>query len=368
MKFFTTVSNNKTISAFALLLALTFSSTTYAQNSCGNLLTERPAAYTVGKSGKIKISAELGELIVNTAEGQIDSATGNRTELKRTVTVTDHKAALAKLGQTFPLSPRDIIKPGTKNVTVTEYLNVLKFDYRGKELGVKIRNRKYGTIAVGLPMAIENIQIIPSMKDVSFLEFKIDHPKYDSSVLKPRGKQLDSDTKLTNTPQYVNQFEAISERTAALNAKDPKVAETMSQMQFVLKRLHEEYIPLNLDSRTAYVRTSYVIIVRDPATNKEYEIQITVDEEILLYSYPHNKTVEAYKSDKPLTVVEVKIPVEMVDLVTKTFKANILESIPTLTSVDTFINDLTAAQAPGYESNKGKQSLIRGILDTQENL
>ncbi len=367
MKFFSTVSNIKPIFAFTLLFALTLCSTAHAQNSCVSLLTEKPAAFVISAKGKIKISPELGEMIVSTAEGEIDSITGNRSELKRTVTVTDHKAALGKLGRTFLLNPRDIIQPGTKNVTLTEYLNVLKFDYRGKELAVKIRLRKYGTINVGLPMALENIQIIPSMKDISFLEFKIDHPRYDSSVLKPRGKQLDSDTKLINTPQYVEQFKAISDRAVAYNAKDLKSAEKMSKMQNVLKRLHEEGVPLNLDSRTMYVRTSYVILVRDPVANKEYEIQITVDEEIILYSYPHNKTVDAYKADKPLTVVELKIPVEMVDPVTKGFKAAMLGSMPTLASVQTFLSDLTAAQAPGYESNKGKQSLIRGLLDAQQN-
>ncbi len=367
MKFFTTVSNNKTISAFVLLSALTFSSTTYAQNSCGNLLTERPAAYTVGKSGKIKISAELGEMIVNTAKGQIDSTTGNRSELKRTVTVTDLKAALGKLNQTFPLKSRDEIKAGTKNVTVTQYFNVLKFDYQGKELGVKIRLRKYGTIPAGIPNTPENVQIIPSMKDLSFLEFKIDHPLFDNSVLKPRGQQLDADTNLINTPDFLSKFEAISNRAVQLNSKNAKSAETMSDMQLVLKRLHEESVPLNLDSRTIYERTSYALHVKDTTTNKEYEIQITIDEGILLYSYPHNKTVDAYKSDKPLTVVELKIPVEMVDPVTKSFKTSMLESIPVLKSVQIFLNDLTAAQAPGYESNKGKQSLIRGLLDAQQN-
>ena len=366
MKFYTRASTFNTFLAFALISSVALSSVSYANISCDVALGGKPAAYTVSEKGKIKISEELGELFINAAEGQRHSTTGNRTEFKRTVLVEKLHEALERLSKFFALKPRDIIKPGTKNVTVTQYLNVLKFDYKGQELSVKIRFRKYGTIKEGLPNTPENVEIIPDMKDYSFLEFKIDHPDFDNSVLKPRGLQADADINLIGTSEFLKQFADIQHRALVKNSKNSEAIETMTKMQNVLKRLHEAGVPLEKDSRTIYERTSYALPIKDLVGKKEYEIQITMDEGILLYSYPHNKTVDAYKSDKPLTVVELKIPVEMVDKETKGFNQTMLKTIPLLGSIQTFLNDLTIAQAPGYEANKGKQSLIRALLEDKE--
>ena len=366
MKFYTRASTFSTILAIALLGSVATSSVSYANISCRAVLEEKPASFTVNEKGKIKISPELGELIVETAASQRHSTTGNRTEFKRTVFVEKLQEALGKLSKFFPLKPRDVIQPGTKNVTVTQYLNILKFDYKGQELGVKIRFRKYGTIKADVPNTLENVEFIPEMKDYSFLEFKIDHPDFDNSVLKPRGLQADADINLIGTPEFLHKFNDILQRALAKNSKNSDATETMLKMQNVLRRLHEEGVPLAKDSQTIYERTSYAVPVKDAAAKKEYEIQITIDEGILLYSYPHNKTVDAYKSDKPLTVVELKIPVEIVDKETKGFKETMLKTIPSLRAIQSFLNDLTAAQAPGYESNKGKQSLIQALLEAKE--
>lgn len=360
------LSTLKTISAFGFAAILSFSQLTNAQSSCAETLGGQAVHFSVSTKGKIKISPELGALFIQAGASQRNSTTGNRTEFKRTVTVEDFKKSTEKLSKSFNLKPRDQVKPGTKNVTVTNYINVLKFDYNGQELGVKIRFRKYGTIQEGLPNTPENVQINPDMKDVSFLEFKIDHPDFENSVLKPRGIVHDSDIAQIGTDKFLKNFEQILNRAVAKNSKNAESIETMTMMQNVLKRLHETRVPLNLDSRTIYERTSYALGISNAQTNKNYEIQITQDEGILLYSYPHNKTVDAYKSEKPLTVVELKIPVEMVDKETKGFKQDMLDAIPLLKAVQGFLNDLTTAQAPGYEANKGKQSLIRGLLEAQE--
>ncbi len=359
-----TLSSFKTISA--LLLSGFLSSTSLAQNLCAVELGGKPAAFSVSEKGKIKISPKLGELFIDTAAGQLNSTTGNRTEFKRTVLVEKLHQALGKLSKTFTLKPRDIIRPGTKNVTVTHYLNILKFDYKGQELGVKIRFRKYGTIQENLPNTPENVMINPDMQDVSFLEFKIDHPDFDNSVLKPRGILLDSDLNMIGTPEFLIQFEQILSRALSKNSKNAESAETITKMQNLLKQLHIAGVPLKLDSRTIYERTSYALPAKNLDTKKEYEIQITIDEGILLYSYPHNKTVDAYKSESPLTVVELKIPVEMVDSETKSFSPQVLNAIPQLKAIQTFLDDLTTNQAPGYEANKGKQSLIKALLDAKE--
>ncbi len=366
MNFYIGLSSLKTLSALGFAAILSFSQVTNASNSCAEKLGGQATHFTISPKGKIKISDELGTLFIQTGASQRNSTTGNRTEFKRTVTVEDFKKSTEKLSKSFALNPRDAVKPGTKNVTVTNYINVLKFDYNGQELGVKIRFRKYGTIKEGLPNTPENVQINPDMKDISFLEFKIDHPDFENSVLKPRGIVQDADIALIGTDKFLSNFEQILKRAVAKNSKNAASIETMMMMQNVLKRLHETGVPLKLDSRTIYERTSYALGVTNTNTNKNYEIQITQDEGILLYSYPHNKTVDAYKAEKPLTVVELKIPVEMVDKETKGFRQDMLDAIPLLKDVQTFLNDLTVAQAPGYEANKGKQSLIRGLLEAKE--
>lgn len=337
------------------------------QNSCAlKFAGAKNTAYEITEKGQIKISDELGKLFIDSAASQMNSTTGNRTELKRTVLVEKLHQALVKLSKAFPLQPRDAVKPGYKNVTVTHYLNVLKFNYKGKELDVKIRFRKYGTIKEGLPYTLENIEINPEMKDVSFIEYKIDHPDFENSVLKPRGPQDDADLNLIGTPDFLQNFDQIESRALARNSKNAESIETMLKMQNVLRRLHEARVPLKKESRTIYERTSYAIPIENPITKKHYEVQITIDEGILLYSYPYNKTVDAYKSEKPLTVVELKIPVELVDKKTKSFHEDMMEKIPHLRSIQTFLKDLTEAQAPGHEANKGKQSLIRALLEKEE--
>jgi len=123
---------------------------------------------------------------------------------------------------------------------------------------------------------------------------------------------------------------------------------------------------LKKDSRTIYERTSYAIPIVDPSTQKKFEIQITMDEGILLYSYSHNTDVDAYKSDSPLTVVELKVPTEIIDPATKGFKQEMVQNIPSLVAVQNFLNLLTTFQAPGYEKDSGKQSLIRSVLEAQK--
>ncbi len=364
MKFYRVSSTLKTVSAFLLAAIVFTSATSNANISCGELFSKQ-AKFEVKASGKIKIAPELGELFIDAGASQRNSTTGNRTEFKRTVKVADLKKALQTLAEKFELKPRDAIKPGTKNVTVTYYLNVLKFDYKGQELGVKIRFRKYGTIAQGLPNTIENVQINPDMKDVSFVEFKIDHPDFENSVLKPRGLQNDSDLAMIGTPEYLKNFDQILKRAVQKNSKSADSIEVITKIQNVLKRLHEEGVPLEKDSRTIYERTSYALPLTDPQTKKSYEIQITMDEGILLYSYPHKVDVDAYKSEEPLTVVELKIPVEMVDRVNKGFRQDMVVSMNDLKAVDLFLANLTNAQAPGYLQNSGKQSFIRSILESK---
>ena len=139
----------------------------------------------------------------------------------------------------------------------------------------------------------------------------------------------------------------------------------LTKLQIFFTRLHEEGVPLEKDSRTIYERTSYALPLTDPQTKKSYEIQITMDEGILLYSYPHKVDVDAYKSEEPLTVVELKIPVEMGDRVNKGFRQDMVVSMNDLKAVDLFLANLTNAQAPGYLQNSGKQSLIRAILEAK---
>ncbi len=370
MTIFRTLSKIKTFSAAALISILFLSSVGQTQKLCLDQLSgvssESTSHFVISKKGSIKVSPKIGELFIDTATSQLNSTTGNRTELKRTVLIEKLSLALEKLSQTFPLKPRDTIKAGTKNVTVTQYLNILKFDYKGQELSVKIRFRKYGTMRTGLPNIPENVQFIPEMKDVSFLEFKIDHPDFDNSVLKPRGLQLDSDIQMIGTPQFLAQFEQILERAVGRNSKNIDSIQTMTKMQNLLKYLHEVGVPLQKDSRTIYERTSYALPAKNIETNAEHEIQITIDEGILIYSYPHDKTIDAYQSEKPLAVVELKIPVEMIDNRTKSFSDQFLQLVPALKKIQAFLDDLTSAQAPGFDMNKGKQSRIKTMLENNE--
>lgn len=318
--------------------------------------------FQVDDKGRIKISAELGSLFLKAAESQRNSTTGNRSELKRTVPVESLKTSLQKLGQTFSLQARDSVAPGTKNVTVTEYLNILNFPFDDKSLGVKIRFRKYGTIDQSLDNRIENVRVIPALQEVSWVEFKIDHPDFENSVLKPRALMRDADIAKIGTPAFTKSFDQILDQTVRLNAKSQSGKQTALEIQKVLMELHAAQVPLKKDSQTIYERTSFAIPVENPIAGKVYEIQITIDEGILLFSYPHQMHIDAYKSEKPLTVVEVKIPVEMLDSKTQAFKEELLAQIPSLSAIQTFINDLTTAQAPGYTANKGKQSLIKDLI------
>jgi hypothetical protein len=371
MIFFTPVSTLKSVLVSVILSAALLASTAaHAQLKCSLVLgVDLPKREVQLEGGKVRISPELGKLIIKAAEAEINTPTANRGESKRTVTTAKALEAMGRLNKTLNLKVRDTVQPGTKNVTVTIYRNPLIFQYQpqdgspAKDLTAKPRNRKYGTIRDDQEYALENVQYIPGMDETSFVELKTEHPIHKNSVLKPRGKQDDRDLKLIGTPEFLNQKDSILERAISHNSKNETSIQTMTGVQKFFIEAEKQKVPMNFESLTMYERTAYFVRLANPQTKEEFQIEMTMDEMIRLYSFSHDRWIDAYKSETPLSVVEVKIPVVMLDPHTGGFKAELLKDIPRLQAVAEFLNELTEAQAPGYELNKGKQSLIRGHLE-----
>lgn len=307
------------------------SSEAYAAVRCENLfLTQAEFDF---QFKPVKLSTKQSDKFMDATvpEKESGSTTGDRTEYKYTLSKTvllrklkAFKKAIEEEIPGFILTNRDPLTSGYRNVTLTTYSNRFKLKLEsGQRIIAKIRLRKYGLISNKKEVSAENFKPIEGMENVSFLEFKIQNPEYENSVLKPRIKILDTDAKaLQNSELSAVEYAEIVQRAMALNVAKTEVEQkTVNQTVILMIRairgLHKKDSPFNMEYETLYERTSYKAPIKDLETNETYEIQITVDENISASSLSFDYAAKSYKNQpEKISVTEVKVPIALIEKLT----------------------------------------------------
>jgi len=264
----------------------------------------------------------------------------------------------------FKLLNRDAQVKGKRNVTWTAYSNRFKLVLAdGRKLTAKIRVRKYGLIDIAKEVSKANFEVLEWMKDSSFFEFKIENPDYDNSVLKPRMLIKDADANLLLDPQITKlQIAEIFARTKSLNPKktaeeQQTIDETIFYMLQAIRGLHKKGSLFQPEFETIYERVSYVIPVTAKDTGITYEIQITVDGDIIAYSILNQRSADIYEhSPEAVAVNEIKIPIPLIEQYIKTGQ---VDQIPGLAIVLDFISTLEFNSLKNFQSNSGKLFHLR---------
>jgi len=261
-------------------------------------------------------------------EKQSGSTTGDRTEYKFTLAkdvlikkLKAFKKAIETKIKGFILVNRDPITKGYRNVTLTNYSNRFKLTLdSGQKIVAKIRLRKYGLISNKKEVSLENFSPIESMKDVSYLEFKIENPEYENSVLKPRIKIYDKDAELLQDPDLKkSKYYEIAHRCMELNKTDDPAQQeitnqTVALMIRAIRGLHKKDSIFNMEYVTLYERTSYKAPIQDQETGESYEIQITIDENISARSLSFDYEASNYSNQpEKIVVTELKLPIPLIE-------------------------------------------------------
>lgn len=306
----------------------------YSAIRCENLFLSKKEFKSQFEPVKLSEKQSDKFLDATVPEKESGSTTADRTEYKFTLVketlsrkIKEFKKAIEAEIPGFILTNRDPITRGYRNVTLTTYSNRFKLKLSsGQKIVAKIRLRKYGLISKRKEVSVENFKPIEGMEDVSFLEFKIQNPEYENSVLKPRVKILDSDAEKLHDPNLsAYEYSEILQRTIALNPAKGKTTEETSEAQktinetaFLMLRairgLHKKDSPFNMEYQTLYERTSYKAPIKDAETGETYEVQITIDENISAQSISFDYSATSY-TDAPdnIAVTEVKLPISLIE-------------------------------------------------------
>lgn len=344
----------KSFLGLSLLLALA-STSQAAANACLQIYSHRGAPASALNQAPLKITdtsiisdARLNTLIRGFF-GLIDSksTTGLRKETKFVLVETNLNKLLEQVaqehGQSFQL--RDQVKPGMKNVTVTDYSFPLMFRMSpsNKMLASKLRFRKYFEAPRSQIMSLDNLVSSESTKGVTWVELKTDHPEHEAVVIKPRMLMADKDTALIrNKKSFQRNRQQILQRTIDLN---PGLERKMIDQFFALFAALPSETPLL--ATTAYVRESYVIALKD-TSNQKVDIQITVDREVNVVDQRPGGSksgISAYEQSE--VVVELKIPLAYSGLTLANFA-----SVPGLSKIADLKKILETGHIPSYQGGK----------------
>ena len=292
--------------------------------------------------------------------------TSLRQEVKYVIKTKTLEAYLAQLQTAFgtKMTNRDKPAEGTKNITSTNYMTVVKYYSGGKKLSAKVRFRKYFTRDT-TDIHWRNLKVSDELKTQSWLELKIQHPDYDNVVIKPRLKTYDTDLRWITSDNFFDHKEGLTKRLYLLNPDKKDDVDRFMNFLTEMNRTPSMRVE-NLFAKTEYERVSYSLKMKPPADKngkaKSFDVQITLDENIRLTRMRDQEKYNVYGNDE--TVIEVKIPVAYSNL----SQQNIAD-IPELQNVKDFIVWLENHHENKYPMNKGKMSKIekRHDLDrTQE--
>lgn len=292
--------------------------------------------------------------------------TSLRQEVKFVIKTKTLEAYLSRLQTSFgsKMTNRDKPAEGTKNITSTNYMTVVKYYSGGKKLSAKVRFRKYYTRSTE-DFHWRNLQVSDELKTQSWLELKIQHPDYDNVVIKPRLKTFDSDLRWITSDSFFDHKEGLTKRLYSLNPDKKEDVDRFIHFLTQMNRTPAMRVE-SLFAKTEYERVSYSLKMKPPADAnglaKSFDVQITLDENIRLTRMRDKEKYNVYGTEE--TVIEVKIPVAYSKLT-----AQNISDIPELQNVKNFLVWLESHHEKKYPMNKGKMSKIEKKHDldrTQE--
>lgn len=310
------------------------------------------------------LSVKQSSLFMSASKSGEATTTSARVESKFTLAQQNINRLLKNLKQQieteipgFKLINRDALTPGRRNMTWTGYSNRFSLSVDGRKLMAKIRVRKYGLIDVNAEVTKDHFEPIQSMKDMSYFEFKIENPDYENSVLKPRILIKDADANLLLQKNLrAEELLEIKNRCFELNKlEDAKAFEsiklTIEAMILAIRELHTNQSLFRPEYETLYERVSYKIPLTNKTTKENYEIQITLDEDILARSILFNYEAQSYKNSvEKVIVTEVKIPISLTELL----QNKNLEQVDGLNAVVSFLDAIETHSLENFTNNSGK--------------
>lgn len=345
---------NKLIFTFLIAFSL---ATTAAANQCSSFFYSDPFI-------KQKMNPEMARSAAEAVKNLKENTTGARIENKWTLNRKDVESLIKNLKKelsqfNISIQARDPVKPGTKNVTLTVYLQQFKLNLKdsGLEVGTdfnltkvtfKPRIRKYGTIATDKQVTLENIDFADFTKNFSFVEFKFPDARFKGAVFKPRMYMADQYIQMFGTPEFLKNYPQIMKNTLSLKLNAADQDSVKSMLHFFLLG-HQQHFKFSKIATNLYERISLAINFIDHNINEApFQIQMTLDKSISLFVYELGRTIEAYHKDH--SVVEIKTPVEYA----KYSLNSDLSQIPGYHIFLKFINDIRQHHLPEYKEGVGK--------------
>ena len=199
-----------------MLLALSSISSANAGVRCAELFkTKDPFIKQV-------LSTNMSKSAALSIKSLTNSTTGARIESKWTLESAQIENLISNLTldlrtKNVELKARDKMTEGKRNVTHTVYLEKFSLnlqksgleigsDFNLKDVTLKVRVRKYGTIDHTKTVSENNIDFASFTKDHSFVEFKFPDARFKGAVFKPRMYVADHFVKMMGTPDFIQKF------------------------------------------------------------------------------------------------------------------------------------------------------------------
>lgn len=340
-----------------MLLALSSISTANAGVRCADLFkTKDPFIKQV-------LSTDMAKSAAQSIKSLTNSTTGARIESKWTLESAQIENLISNLAESLrtknvELKARDKMTEGKRNVTHTVYLEKFSLDlqksgleispdFNLKDVTLKVRVRKYGTIDHTKSVSENNIDFANFTKDHSFVEFKFPDARFKGAVFKPRMYVADHIIKMMGTPEFIQNFTQIKQETLAAkeNLTNKESAEAMLQFLYQGHVQNYSFKPL---ATNLYERTSYAADFTDKIKNQTFQIQMTLDKSIAFKLNSTGQMIQAYKDGH--SVVEVKVPVEYAryDLKSR------LDHLPGYSQFLNFVEKVKTDHLPEYMPGVGK--------------
>ncbi len=330
-----------------MLLAVFVLSAEIAEaNQCKDLFFHDPF------KGQV-ISEVLNKLFWKSTEKMAMSTTGARIEKKWTVNTKKLSLNLNQIKKDLELvgldiKLRDQKKEGFENITETIYLEKIQVNSlsANEPLSLKIRVRKYGFT----PKSSKDYkaEYAEFTKDHSFLEFKVPDARYKGAVFKPRMYLPDNLIQLIGKPEFLTRAREIQKTAIELNLNKYADEATIKAMLDALKMAQKDQVHFTEVAKNIYVRDSYSITFHDQKTDRQFDVQMTLDQNIKMNLLTENKTIEAYKPTD--SVIEIKIPTEYSNL---TLDQD-LSSIKGYQQFLEFVSLIEKNHDESYEAGRGK--------------
>ncbi|MES2857509.1 MAG: hypothetical protein V4692_16680 [Bdellovibrionota bacterium] len=257
-------------------------------------------------------------------------------------------------------------KQGIVNVESPQ-LEELKAKVVDTILSGKVRLRKYFSTDSSAPLGSAEMHPSGGTDGYQYLEFKIDHPLFKQSVVKPRVLIPDADaltlqdatTYAANRSEYARRWVDLNSNSKTPRSVTEAVVENYLAVFDDLYRSGMEKLPQF--AKTEYVRDSYSLFLyrdgEDPADLrvKPLEIQFTVDQEIKVIDSRSGHSISAYSAED--VVVEIKVPVRLAKL-----DAKAVAEYPGLAFVAQIKAELEAQHNMNFVKGSGKLSTFRRLL------